>query len=72
MATTKKKCSFCGRSEDQVDLLITGQSGFICDACVQAAYSIVESAGLSGEAKEKHAADEPFQLKKVPKPKEIK
>lgn len=72
MVTTKKKCSFCGRSEDQVDLLITGQSGYICDACVQAAFTIVESAGLAGEAKEKHAADEPFQLKKVPKPKEIK
>ena len=52
--------------------MITGQSGYICDACVQAAFTIVESAGLAGEAKEKHAADEPFQLKKVPKPKEIK
>ena len=65
----KKVCSFCGRSEDEVRLLITGVNGFICDSCIQQAYDI---------AQEMHAYDseggerKPFQLKKVPKPVEIK
>ena len=28
---TKKKCSFCGRSENEVGFLITGMNGYICD-----------------------------------------
>ena len=65
----KKVCSVCGRSEDEVPLLITGVNGFICDSCIQQAYDI---------AQEMHAYDseggerKPFQLKKVPKPVEIK
>ena len=31
----KKVCSFCGRSESEVKLLITGVSGFICEDCCQ-------------------------------------
>ena len=38
---SKKVCSFCGRSEREVPLLITGLSGFICSDCAQAAYEIV-------------------------------
>lgn len=70
--TNTKKCSFCGRSENEVKLLITGLTGFICENCAQAAYTIVESANLAVDKKEKHATDEPFKLKKVPKPVEIK
>ena len=37
---TKKKCSFCGRSENEVGFLITGMNGYICDSCAtQADYS---------------------------------
>ena len=35
------KCSFCGRSRSEVDLLISGVDGFICDMCAQQAYDIV-------------------------------
>lgn len=70
--TNTKKCSFCGRNENEVKLLITGLTGFICENCAQAAYTIVESANLAVDKKEKHATDEPFKLKKVPKPVEIK
>jgi len=41
----KKVCSFCGRGEDEVRLLITGMSGFICENCAQQAYQIAQSAG---------------------------
>lgn len=42
----KKTCSFCGRSEKDVRLLITGLNGFICEDCAVSAYQIVESTGL--------------------------
>ena len=37
----KKVCSFCGRGEKEVRLLITGLSGFICEDCAEQAYHIV-------------------------------
>ena len=36
------KCSFCGRSRSEVDLLISGVDGFICDMCAHQAYDIVQ------------------------------
>jgi ATP-dependent Clp protease ATP-binding subunit ClpX len=42
----KKVCSFCGRSEKDVNFLITGMNGFICDSCAQQAYQIVLEAGF--------------------------
>ena len=67
----KKVCSFCGRSENEVKLLITGLNGYICENCAEQAYDIVQTSGLSPK-KEQHASDNPLKLKKVPKPKEIK
>lgn len=64
----KKVCSFCGRSENEVRLLITGINGFICEDCAKQAYEIIQSTGVlapkAGEGK--------FVLKGVPKPVEIK
>ena len=68
----KKVCSFCGRGEDEVRLLITGMNGFICENCAQQAYQIAQSAGALDADEEEHAADTGFNVKKVPKPKEIK
>jgi len=67
----KNVCSFCGRSEKDVKLLITGLNGFICENCAQQAYQIAQSTGAL-DADAAKTADEAFQLKKVPKPKEIK
>ena len=64
----KKVCSFCGRGENEVKLLITGVDGYICENCAQQAYEIVESTGVMHQ----HNAGEKFALKKVPKPMEIK
>lgn len=64
----KKVCNFCGRSEKEVQLLITGLSGYICEVCAAQAYEIVRSTGNNG----RKTADSQFKLKKVPKPKEIK
>lgn len=64
----KKVCSFCGRGENDVKLLITGVDGYICENCAQQAYEIVESTGVMHQQN----AGEKFALKKVPKPMEIK
>ena len=36
----KNRCSFCGRTEDEVGFLITGMNGYICDSCATQAYEI--------------------------------
>lgn len=58
------RCSFCGRSQNEVNMLITGPSVNICDECVKMAYEIVES-------NKKNAASD-FNVKDLPKPLEIK
>ena len=67
----KKECSFCGRGEREVRLLITGINGYICEECAQQAYRIVQE---NLPSPEKKASDGPDGLKtvKVPKPQEIK
>ena len=39
--TPENHCSFCGRSESETRLLLTGMNGFICDSCVEQASKIV-------------------------------
>lgn len=65
-----KVCSFCGRSEKDVKLLITGVDGYICESCAVQAYEIVKSTGLLDDGKQKQNSK--FKIKKVPKPREIK
>ena len=59
------KCSFCGREKKEVDLLIAGIDGHICDRCADQAYSIIQ---------EEIKKDNAFQLDniKLLKPREIK
>ncbi|WP_153732703.1 ATP-dependent protease ATP-binding subunit ClpX [Sporosarcina obsidiansis] len=55
-------CSFCGKSQDQVRKLVAGQGVYICDECVELCAEIVE---------EEVGLEEDFELKDVPKPREI-
>lgn len=66
-STTKRKCSFCGRSENEVGFLITGMNGCICDSCSEQAYGIVQEA-----LQQKKSKAGELNLKELPKPKEIK
>ena len=61
----RRKCSFCGRSEKEVQMLVTGLSGCICDECARLANEVVEENLKSVSASK-------MQLDKLPKPKEIK
>lgn len=69
----KKVCNFCGRSEDEVSLIISGLNGFICEDCAKQAYEIATSAGVYRQSAQ--TSKEPgvkFDLKEIPKPKAIK
>ena len=60
----KKRCSFCGRYEDQVSLLLTGVTGYICNDCVEQAHNILREESL--------IAKSDFDMGELPKPKDIK
>lgn len=66
----KKKCSFCGRSEDDVNMLISGLSGYICGDCIKQAYNILETAGAVDDPKKGKGGAR--KLAEVPKPMDIK
>jgi len=42
MAKNTLHCSFCGRSRDEVKILIAGQEGHICENCVEHAQEIIQ------------------------------
>ena len=66
----KKTCNFCGRSDKEVKLLISGINGYICESCAAQAYQIVqESDLLKKDKKQSNAKD---WLMEVPKPLQIK
>lgn len=65
----QKKCSFCGRTENEVRLLITGLIGYICEDCAQQAYNIVVESGVLGKQTPEL---KDIDMEKVPKPTEIK
>ena len=68
MAKTTLHCSFCGRSRDEVKILIAGQEGHICENCVEHAREIIDQ-----ELMVRNDNPVPSQFKlNVKKPVEIK
>jgi ATP-dependent Clp protease ATP-binding subunit ClpX len=65
----RKTCNFCGRSERDVRLLITGVNGCICEDCAVQAYQVATANGYGPDAKR---AEPKYSKKALPKPKEIK
>ncbi|WP_333854301.1 ATP-dependent Clp protease ATP-binding subunit ClpX [Epilithonimonas sp.] len=62
------QCSFCGRKKDEVQILISGQNGFICENCIEQAHSIVKDS----VNKTSDSASMAASLEELKKPKEIK
>ena len=61
------QCSFCGRKKDEVQILISGQNGFICENCIEQAHSIVkDSVSNTPESAMAESLDE------LKKPRQIK
>jgi len=57
------KCSFCGKTQDQVRKLVAGPGVYICDECIELCNEIIE---------EEFSEDVEVELKDVPKPKDIR
>lgn len=67
----RRTCNFCGRSDKDVKVLITGLNGYICSDCAKQAYEIAkENAAFSSSAKGKTKSK--TTLADLPKPKQIK
>src|SRR5699024_3673878 len=56
------KCSFCGKSQEQVRKLVAGPGVYICDECIELCTEIVE---------EELGSEEETEFTEIPKPKEI-
>lgn len=69
MAKNILHCSFCGRSRDEVKILIAGQEGHICENCVDHAREIIDQELLVRE--DKSTTPSTFKLQ-VKKPVEVK
>ena len=63
-------CSFCGRSEREVSVLLTGLNGYICNDCAEQAWNIIQQ-NLYGRESGSQSITE-ADLKHLPKPHEIK
>lgn len=73
--TSLLQCSFCGKTQDQVQKLIAGPGIYICDECVDLCNDILREEGIEHLEDEYAASSEEhniFEGKPLPKPKEIK
>ena len=66
------RCSFCGRDEHEVPLLITGMEGFICSDCVKQAYNIIQTVDKNPADGVVTGQPSGMNMAQVPKPQEIK
>lgn len=62
------QCSFCGRKRNEVQILVSGQNGYICDNCIEQAHSYVKEA----VGTHSNSSSSVQSLKDLKKPKEIK
>ena len=60
----ERHCSFCGRGEADVDLLLSGIEGYICNNCVEQAHTVLRENSMVKASV--------FSMTELPKPKEIK
>ena len=63
------KCSFCGKTQDQVRKLIAAPGVYICDECVDLCNEILDEELYENQQKPEAA---PVELTEIPKPKSIK
>ncbi len=68
------KCSFCGKTQDQVKKLIAGPDVYICDECVELCNEILDEEFFEGKNSEedKKTEEQDIDTKSIPKPQEIK
>lgn len=70
---SRLKCSFCGKTQDQVKKLIAGPEVYICDECVELCNEILDEEFFEGKEKDaKVDKEKAAEEKPIPKPAEIK
>jgi ATP-dependent Clp protease ATP-binding subunit ClpX len=70
MAKNTLHCSFCGRSRDEVKILIAGQEGHICENCVEHAQEIIQQELMiredaPGSTTFKLTVKKPIEIKRI-------
>jgi len=64
------QCSFCGRKREEVEILVSGNDGYICNYCIEQAHAMLaNSINTAGSEK---ITEVGFQLADLKKPREIK
>ena len=65
------RCSFCGKTQDEVTRLVEGPGVYICDSCIEFCNTLLfdDETGAQGKSKRRKNSKEDFVL---PKPQEIK
>lgn len=61
---SKERCSFCGKTKDEVGMLLRGMTGYICNECVELANGVLREANMLPKSD--------LDLGELPKPKDIK
>ena len=69
---SRLKCSFCGKTQEQVKKLIAGPDVYICDECVELCNEILDEEFLENKDKPEEKEIKETDIAKVPKPHEIK
>jgi len=70
---SRLKCSFCGKTQDQVKKLIAGPEVYICDECVELCNEILDEEFFENKDKDGNPDKEALpEEKAIPKPAEIK
>lgn len=69
---SRLKCSFCGKTQDQVKKLIAGPEVYICDECVELCNEILDEEFFETKEKPEKSEKQDSEISKVPKPHEIK
>ncbi len=69
---SRLKCSFCGKTQEQVKKLIAGPDVYICDECVELCNEILDEEFLENKDKTEETQIKEADITKVPKPHEIK
>ncbi len=72
MDESRLKCSFCGKTQEQVKKLIAGPDVYICDECVELCNEILDEEFLENKEKPEITETKEADITKVPKPHEIK
>ncbi len=66
------RCSFCGKTQEQVERMIAGPGVYICNECVELCNSVLDDEPLAPKMESHHEKSTPQPQKEMPRPEQIK